>query len=72
MSDSPIKDSLDKLGTTGDGFTFTVEKNNKDTKAQAEVEVSVSPGEWTLSAAWAHTKQLGNTILGKVTWRPKG
>ena len=68
MSDTPIKDALDQLGNSGDGFTFTAAHDKKDT--QVATEISVSPGKWTMSAAWAYTKQLGHTALGKITWRP--
>lgn len=68
MSDTPLKDALDKLGSSGDGLTVTATHDKTDTQLAAEV--SISPGKWTLSAAWAYTKELGNTALGKVTWRP--
>jgi hypothetical protein len=68
MSDTPLKDALDKIGTSGDGLSITAVHDKKDTQLAAEV--SVSPGKWTLSAAWAYTKELGNTALGKVTWKP--
>ncbi len=70
MSDTktPFGDALGRLGTSGDGLTVTAEKNKQDTEVSAEV--SVSPGKWTMSAAWAYTKDLGNSALGKITWRP--
>jgi succinylarginine dihydrolase len=69
-NDTPIKDALDKLGTSGDGFTVIADVSEKSKTVGAEV--SVSPGNWTLSAAWQYTKDLGHAALGKVTWRPKG
>jgi hypothetical protein len=68
MSDTPLKDALDKLGTSGDGLTFEAAHSEKDTKVG--VEATKTWGSWSASAAWEYTKQLGNTVLGKVTWRP--
>lgn len=69
MSDRPISDALDKLGTSGEGLTFTADHNKHDTAIA--VEATKTAGNWTFSGAWEYTKQLGNTVLGKVTWRPK-
>jgi hypothetical protein len=71
MSDTPFKDALDKLGSSGDGLTGTVDFNERTKSVDAGVEVTKTWGNWSTSAAWAYTKELGNTILGKVTWRPK-
>jgi hypothetical protein len=72
MSDTPIKDALDQLGSSGDGLTGSGAFNERTKSLDAGVEFTKSWGSsWSTSAAWTYTKELGNTILGKVTWRPK-
>ncbi len=69
MSESPFKDALDKLGSGGDGLSITAGHDSKH-DTQVTAEVSVSPGKWTMSAAWTYAKDVGNAALGKITWRP--
>ena len=66
MSDTPIKDALDKLGSGGDGFSLGGDLKSKTIGAEA----TFTPGKWTLSGAWQYTKDLGHSLLGKVTWKP--
>jgi len=61
-----IKDALDKLGTSGDGLTASGSLRDKT----ASVEASKTAGNWTFSTAWQYTKDMGNSLLGKITWRP--
>lgn len=68
-SSTPIKDALDKLGTSGDGLTF--EAALTEEKQTIGVEASKTAGTWTFSGAWQYAKDLGHMALGKVTWRPK-
>lgn len=67
MPETPLQDALDRIGTNGDGLTAGGDLKSKS----AMVEATKTAGNWTFSAAWQYTKQMGNSLLGKITWKPR-
>lgn len=63
---TPLKDALNRIGKE-DGFSIGGDLKKK----QVEAEATITPGNWTLSAAWQYAKDTGHALLGKITWRPK-
>jgi len=72
MSDTPLHDAIEKLGTSGEGLELDVGKDAAG-HLGASVEASKDLGKgWSIAAAAQWAKDFGYSVIGKVRWTPKG
>ena len=73
MSDTPLKDALDKLGSSGEGLDVFIVKEEGARKPDFGAEVTKEFGKnksWSVSAGVQYVKEKW-AALGKVSWRPR-
>ncbi len=70
---TPLRDAIDKLGTSGDGLELSAERDVRgDTRAQLEATKTWgAEREWSVAAAVAWAKDMGYSAMGKLKWSPK-
>ena len=70
MSDTPLRDALEKIGRDGDGLSLDIEADKDHKSVEFEGTKTLGKG-WSISGAVAWAKDTGASVLGKIRWTPK-